>query len=255
MKEFLERHLCRYLKGLFVLAHDTDGEIRKEVCSGMIRLMVNRPDMLRPFMQDIIRYMLQSTQDSDENVALESCEFWTAFVEAQIEPDVLRPFLPQLLPILLKNMVHNPMLISHLYKAEVVENSLICLCEVNVLSCMRYWDSCVFLCGHYAQIYSDDDDAVVEAREAENDIEETAKDIRPFHAGRQDPSEDAVEPNGSIDDDDDNNGAWTLRKCSAAGLDLLSEVFGDDLLGVLRPIVWQRLQVGHSPHHLCSIFL
>lgn len=88
-----------------MLANDSDNHIRKEVCAGMIRLMVNRPDMLGPFMQDIIKYMLQSTQDSDENVALESCEFWTAFVEAQIAPEVLRPFLPQLLPILLKNMV------------------------------------------------------------------------------------------------------------------------------------------------------
>ncbi|GMH35306.1 hypothetical protein BSKO_03174 [Bryopsis sp. KO-2023] len=37
--------------------------------------------------------------------------------------------------------------------------------------------------------------------------------------------------------DEKGNGAWTLRKCSAAGLDLLSEVFGDGLLTVLQPIV------------------
>jgi len=37
---------------------------------------------------------------------------------------------------------------------------------------------------------------------------------------------------------------WNLRKCSAAGLDRLSNVFGDDLLPVLMPIVEQRLQVG-----------
>lgn len=36
---------------------------------------------------------------------MESCEFWSAFCESQIESDVLRPFLPRLLPVLLKNMV------------------------------------------------------------------------------------------------------------------------------------------------------
>ena len=36
---------------------------------------------------------------------------------------------------------------------------------------------------------------------------------------------------------------WNLRKCSAAGLDRLSNVYGDELLPVLMPIVEQRLQV------------
>ncbi|GMH45796.1 hypothetical protein BSKO_13759 [Bryopsis sp. KO-2023] len=193
VEEGFDEVLNMYLKGLFALAHDRDSEIRKEVCAGMIRLMVNRPNMLRPFMQDIIKYMLQSTQDADEHVALESCEFWTAFVEAQIEPDVLRPFLPEVVPILLKNM-----------------------------------------------IYSDDDEAVAEARDAENEVEETEKDMQPFHAGRAEERGGGAEANGF--QDEEGNGSWTLRKCSAAGLDLLSEVFGDELLTVLQPIVWQRLQ-------------
>ena len=46
-------------------------------------------------------------QDGDEGVALESCEFWTAFCEAQVEPAVLRPFLGRLVPVLLKNMVYD----------------------------------------------------------------------------------------------------------------------------------------------------
>ena len=46
-------------------------------------------------------------QDSDEGVALESCEFWTAFCEAQVEAAVLRPFLGRLVPVLLKNMVYD----------------------------------------------------------------------------------------------------------------------------------------------------
>lgn len=44
-------------------------------------------------------------QDEDEGIAVEACEFWTAFCESEIDKDVLRPFLPRVLPVLLKNMV------------------------------------------------------------------------------------------------------------------------------------------------------
>lgn len=40
-------------------------------------------------------------------MALESCEFWSAFCEAAVEPGVLRPFLGRLIPVLLRNMVYD----------------------------------------------------------------------------------------------------------------------------------------------------
>lgn len=90
---------------MFSAATSEDCQIRKEVCAGMIQMLIYHQEKLMPYLKDIIAYMLSSTQDSDGAVALESCEFWMAFVEAQMDPNVLRPFLPQLLPILLKNMV------------------------------------------------------------------------------------------------------------------------------------------------------
>ena len=44
------------------------------------------------------------------------------------------------------------------------------------------------------------------------------------------------------DDDDDIVNSWTLRKCSAAGLDIMSSFFGDEMLPVLMP----KLQVRSS---------
>ena len=64
---------------------------------------------------------LVHTQDGDEGVALESCEFWTAFCEAKVQPSTLRPFLGRLVPVLLKNMVYDE------YDEEV---SLQCSCCV-----------------------------------------------------------------------------------------------------------------------------
>jgi len=42
-------------------------------------------------------------------VALESCEFWCAYCEAELSLDyyqVLREFIPQLIPVLLTNMAY-----------------------------------------------------------------------------------------------------------------------------------------------------
>eukprot|EP00894_Picocystis_sp_ML_P004070 jgi/Pico_ML_1/54587/g484.t1 len=49
---------------------------------------------------------------------------------------------------------------------------------------------------------------------------------------------------GGRRDEDEEEGfrSWNLRKSSAAGLDVLSNVFGDDLLPVMMPIVEQMMQ-------------
>ena len=48
------------------------------------------------------------------------------------------------------------------------------------------------------------------------------------------------------DDDSDEVSRWNMRKCSAAGLDVLSTVFQEEMLPIVTPIVQQRLQV-HCP--------
>jgi hypothetical protein len=40
-------------------------------------------EKLQPSMNDLVRYMLKQTQDEDEKVALEACEFWMALAEQQ----------------------------------------------------------------------------------------------------------------------------------------------------------------------------
>ena len=37
--------------------------------------------------------------------------------------------------------------------------------------------------------------------------------------------------------DEDTVNTWNLRKCSAAGLDILSNVFGDEILPTLMPLI------------------
>lgn len=135
--------------------------------------------------------MVSVWQDGDEGVALESCEFWTAFCEAQVEPGVLRPFLGRLVPVLLKNMVYDE------YDEEVQD---------------------------------------AEAAEDADHTDETDQEVKPFI------SRNAAHGEEEGDDDADEVSRWNMRKCSAAGLDVLSTVFQEEMLPIVTPIVQQRLQ-------------
>ncbi|KAK4746628.1 hypothetical protein SAY87_025665 [Trapa incisa] len=178
----------RYLQGLFILANDSAGEVRKLVCSAFVQLIEIRPDFLKPHLRNVIEYMLQVNKDTDDEVALESCEFWSAYCEAQLPPDNLREVLPRLIPVLLSNMA-----------------------------------------------YAEDDESLVDAEE-DGSLPDRDQDIKPrFHTSRLHGSE------YDGDEDEDTVNVWNLRKCSAAALDVLSNVFGDEILPALMPIIESKL--------------
>ena len=70
----------------------------------MTQLVLFHQEYMIPHLKDVIRFMLESTRHEESAVVIESCEFWTAFVDANLEPTELRPILGELLPILLNNM-------------------------------------------------------------------------------------------------------------------------------------------------------
>ncbi|KAM3291947.1 transportin-1 [Capsicum chacoense] len=84
-------------------------------------------------------------------------------------------------------------------------------------------------------VYADDDESLLEAEE-DGSLPDRDQDIKPrFHSSRFHGSEDGE------DDDEDIVNVWNLRKCSAAALDILSNVFGDDILPTLMPVVQSKL--------------
>ncbi|XVE67197.1 hypothetical protein DITRI_Ditri08aG0140800 [Diplodiscus trichospermus] len=188
MPSALYTSMDKYLQGLFVLANDPAPEVRKLVCAAFVQLIEVHPSFLEPHLKNVIEYMLQVNKDTDDEVALEACEFWSAYCDAQLPPENLREYLPRLIPILLSNMV-----------------------------------------------YADDDESLVDAEEDES-LPDRDQDLKPrFHTSRFHGSDDAE------DDDDDSFNVWNLRKCSAAALDVLSNVFGDEILPTLMPIIQAKL--------------
>ncbi|CAN6438976.1 unnamed protein product [Victoria cruziana] len=184
----------QYLKGLFLLAHDPSADVRKLVCSALVQLTEIRPSFLEPHLRNVIEYMLQANKDTDDEVALEACEFWTAYCEAHAHPENLREFLPHLIPVLLSNMA-----------------------------------------------YAEDDESLDDAEDDES-FPDRDQDLKPrFHSSRLHGADNLDE-----DDDDDIVNVWNLRKCSAAALDVLSNVFGDEILPTTMPLVQAKLSTAED---------
>ncbi|KAI3914033.1 hypothetical protein MKW98_010845 [Papaver atlanticum] len=178
----------QYLQGLFGLAQDPAADVRKLVCSALVQLVEVHPSFLEPHLVNVIEYMLRANKDTDEEVALEACEFWSAYSEAQLQSDSLRDFLPRLIPALLSNMV-----------------------------------------------YSEDDESLVDADEDES-FPDRDQDLKPrFHASRFHGGDNEE------NDDDDIVNIWNLRKCSAAALDVLSNVYAEAILPTLMPLIQAKL--------------
>ena len=51
--------------------------------------------------------MLMRTQDPDDTVALEACEFWLSLAEQPICRDVLGPHIDRLIPVLVRGMKYS----------------------------------------------------------------------------------------------------------------------------------------------------
>src|SRR5271169_2467723 len=102
----LYANIDAFIQTLFRLATDPSPDVRKNVCQALVQLVDVRPDKIAPSIKDVVQYMLISTEDADEMVALEACEFWLAVAEQPSMRNDVEPFLPDIVPRLLKSMVY-----------------------------------------------------------------------------------------------------------------------------------------------------
>uniref|UniRef100_UPI00358F60DF transportin-1 isoform X2 n=1 Tax=Myxine glutinosa TaxID=7769 RepID=UPI00358F60DF len=112
------------------------------------------------------------------------------------------------------------------------------------------------LSGHLAQLvpvlvngmkYSEIDIILLKGDvEEDESVPDTEQDIRPrFHRSRTVSQAHAADGQNSTDEDDDIDedalSDWNIRKCSAAALDVLANVFREDLLPHLLPLLKELL--------------
>lgn len=202
-------HLDTFIACLFKRASDEDPAVRRHVCQALVLLLASRPEKLMPELPNVSEYMLYSTKDKNENVALEACEFWLTFAE---DPDLapfLHPLLSKVAPVLLDCMVYGE-------------------------------DDLLWLEGDAEDAAVPDKDTDIKPRhyggkahgfEHESNGDELSKPRVGAYG------EELEDDDDEFDDDDDfadeMSTEWNLRKCAAAALDVLAVRFGVDLLNVL----------------------
>jgi len=105
--EALNANINNYVQALYQRTNDTDPEVRKYLCQSLVNILDVYPNQLIPEIKNVVGFMLYCTNDEDESVALEACEFWIVFAEKYEMAQYIEPFLPKIVQILLKSMVYS----------------------------------------------------------------------------------------------------------------------------------------------------
>jgi transportin-1 len=195
-------HLDSFLQILYNLTNDSSLKVKRYVCQAFNHILELDPEVILPVLNSVVEFMLVNTLNEDKELALEAADFWLVFCEQETMHIHLQQFLPRVVPIL--------------------------------LTCM---------------IYTEDDLYMLEQQGEDFDVEDKDQDIKPrFHKGKTHelsnnqnfPDED--EEDSDLDAYEDYDDEWNVRKSSAAALDTLSTVFGDDFLPDLLPKINEMLQ-------------
>lgn len=225
----MSQNIDAYMQVLFQRATDERPVVRKFVCKALVYVLGTWPDKLAPEMNNLVDYMLYSTQDKDEDVALEAAEFWLQFAEEPRLVDQLRPNLPRIIPVLLKCMVYSEL--SLLMMGDIDDDASRPDRPEDIKP--RHYGGVT----HRSEHVRDG-----QAHDASTHKSRAAIDAE-FAQENDDDDHDDFDDDDDDDDefDDDEAASWNLRKCCAAALDVLAVHFGDEILPTLLPLLKDRL--------------
>lgn len=217
-----------FLSQLFRLADDPNPDVRKTVCQSFVQLVDFAPERLIPHMDGLVSYIIMQQQNQeDPELALDAAEFWLVAGEHKKLQQPMAPHMPKIVPVLLQSMIYDE-------------------------------DDAIRLTG-------DEDDA---------DLEDREEDLRPQFAKSKGARLDTGKPpqaNGSAppeeenDDDlsegeiedsefgDDPEDEWTLRKCSAAALDVFSNVYHQPIFEIILPYLKETLRHEQWPNREAAV--
>lgn len=214
-------HIDSFIACLFKRASDDDPSVRRHVCQALVLLLAARPEKLMPEMTNVAEYMLYSTKDKNENVALEACEFWLTFAEDADLAPYLHPLLGKVAPVLLDCMVYGED--DLLWLEGDAEDAAVPDKETDIKP------------RHYG--------AKAHGLERENTDPNQQQKPRIGAYGEETIDSDDEDEYDDYDDDfaEEMSTEWNLRKCAAAALDVLAVRFSGDLLNVLLGPLKEKL--------------
>ncbi|KAI0562987.1 Importin beta [Gracilaria domingensis] len=234
----LHDHVDAFIRTLFTIAEDSSAQVRKRVCTSICLLTESMPQSLAPYLSNVIEFMLASSNHPDELIAREACEFWILVARVQGGKEVLRSYLPRLVPIILDNMVYSKdevELYNELNKSdENVPDS-----EDDIRPRFhqpRFVQSgATGMNGDTLSMNADHNSATENGSHVGSvSGNGFASGSNGSSTGGYDSDDDGGYESSDLDDFRDDS-EWTLRKCSASAIDMFSHVFGDELLEHLLP--------------------
>ncbi|KAI4599828.1 hypothetical protein KJ359_001564 [Pestalotiopsis sp. 9143b] len=220
------------LSHLFTLASDTTPDVRRQVCRAFVQLVETRADKLRPHLSGLVDYIISQQKSDDEELACDAAEFWLAVGEHDSLWENLTPYIGKIIPVLLECMVYSPEDIAMLGGA------------------------------------SDDED--------EEDREEDIKPQFAKKSGGRNATEASADANqngnayeklanmnedledGEVEDEEDGNDEnpderWTLRKCSAAALDVFARDYRAPVFESILPYLTKNLKHDDWPYREAAV--
>lgn len=228
-----ERPIKVFLPRLLKMFSSPHATLRKLALSSVNQFIVLMPNALYVNMENFLKELFPLAHDSAPEVRKLVCAALVQLLEVQSR--FLQPHLRDV--------------IEYMLQANQDEDAEVALeaCEFWSTFCEAHMspdlirDYLPRLIGVLLSnmIYTEDDEALLDAEDDES-VPDRDQDIRPrFKQSRLHGSAGGEEEE---EDDDDIINAWNLRKCSAAGLDILSSVFGDEMLPVLMPLLQTKLE-------------
>lgn len=214
------------LQHLFLLAQDPSSDVRRQVCRAFVRLVETRPDKLLPHISGLVDYIISQQTSDDEELATEAAEFWLVIGEHDNLWEALRPYVHKIIPVLLQCMVYNAEDIAILGGASDDEDEEDREEDLKPqFASKKATRNLASLNGDQAAQAANGSHAYEKLADMDDDLEE-----------------------GEIDDFDEDEGdenpdeRWTLRKCSAAALDVFARDFGADVFTSILPYLQANLR-------------
>lgn len=240
-------HFNEYLQGLSLLATSTsssnNADIQQWICRNLVTVLDVRTEYLAPHLHTIAPFVLQATARNtstnnvtsnssnassfdDERVALEACDFWLTFAsldDTAVSGDmheVVGALLPQLIPVLLNNMVYSQ------------EKQMELLLEYEEQQQRQQQQNTKNLRPIFHRSKA--------AQNRSHNMNASAVGIDHSSSHNDADEDDTGYERDDEDEDDDDDNEWTLRKCAAASLDALANLYGGEIiLPILLPVLEQ----------------
>ncbi|KAK3939587.1 importin subunit beta-2 [Diplogelasinospora grovesii] len=221
------------LQQLFQLAHDPVADVRRQVCRAFVRLVETRPDKLLPHIQGLVEYIIRQQKSDDEDLACEAAEFWLSVGEHENLWQALGPYVNQIIPVLLECMVYSPEDIAMLGGASDDEDE-----EDREEDIKPKFAKKTLTRNVNGEAASTDAGQNGNAYEKLADMDDDLEDgeIDDLDAGDENPDE-----------------RWTLRKCSAAALDVFARDFGGPVFTSILPYLQINLKHEDWPYREASV--